>query len=646
MSSRAQSKAANPTSALADVIIHGDLVAPWENSAYLACVRELSGAIVAVNMSFARKFGRAAATWHGRDLAQLILPEDLSNWRVMTLQLSAAPHRIEHETRWQTAQGQRWINWEETAILNEEGHPVLVRSIGRDVTKQHQSETQAYKLINAVEQSPVGILISDLKGVAQYANAKFSSMSGFSLEELLDSGRPALMDGIDSQEHFKAFLEQVAAGQEWQGEVSMRRKDGSRLWESMKVSPIRNQAGEITHLLCLCEDITERVRLEEQLRQAQKMESLGTLAGGIAHDFNNMLAIINGYTEVCLTKAPVQQDESLKRYLKEVHGASQRAVGLVQRILTFSRKTEVRVVPLNLNKLIRELGTLLAETFPRTITFDFELDETLPMLLADQNQMQQVIMNLCVNARDAMQKGGRLLVSTSKASADEVARLQGDPGRSYVCLKVGDTGVGMSPEVKARIFEPFYTTKQDSGGTGLGLAMVYGIIASHKGLLDVQSTVGVGSTFCLYFPAASPEGSSSSATVTRSPFGGFPSGDEAILVIEDETSLRNLLVGVLEPCGYKVCMAKDGSEALRIISNTKIPLDGVILDLNMPEVHGVEVYKELKRLRPMTKALIVSGNITREVQTELGNLGQKDFLSKPYRMEELCQRLRRMLDGR
>lgn len=637
------SETPHPT-ALAAAVIQSQFVAPWENSSYLACTRDLEGRIVAVNLAFARKFGRPGPSWAGRELVGLVHPEDQSSWRTLCEGLKQAPFRVEHEARWLTAQGWRWLSWEETVLFDEAGQPAHYRSIGRDVTKQRQSEEHSYKLTSAVEQNPVSIVIADLQGHVHYVNPKFTAVTGYSLEEIIDQNIPILRDGHESEETYQSLLDTVRAGSEWRGEIRTRRKDGNTLWETVQVSPIRNPSGEITHLLCLREDVTERKRLEEQLRQAQKMESLGTLAGGIAHDFNNMLAIINGYTEVCLARTMTNPgDETLRRYLREVHSAAQRAVGLVQRILTFSRKTEVRVAPIALNKLVRELGSLLAETFPRTISFDFDLDDALPMLLADQNQLQQVIMNLCVNARDAMTKGGRLTLVTRLEKGANLVRLGADAGQSYVCLKVSDTGVGMPPKVKARIFEPFFTTKQDTGGTGLGLAVVYGIILNHRGLLEVDSVPGHGSTFSIYLPSAGVESAPQAAQAPRT-IGELPHGDESILIVEDEMSLRTLLCSVLDPCGYKTRTAQDGREAVKIIEDVSYHIDAVLLDLNMPEIHGVEVFKELQRLRPGTRVLVVSGNITKDAKAELMKLGQRDFISKPYRIEEVCLRLRRMLD--
>lgn len=643
MSFSKASKTPAAATALAMAVINADWVSPWENSAYLAVVRECDGSILAVNRSFALTFGRPAASWLGSEFALLCHPSDKRAWLEQVSQLAEMPHRIEHQSRWQTAKGMRWIDWEETGILNEAGELCAFRAIGRDITEERQVGDQSSLLSRTVEQAPAGILITNLEGQAQYANPCLLQTLGCSFEELVNLKPSLLRLTQESERAYSALLERLTEGSEWTGECKLGLMDRANVWLRARLSPLRQRDGSVSQLLCLFEDISERKRLEAQLRQAQKMESLGLLAGGIAHDFNNMLAIINGYAEVLLGRSSIQQDEPTKRCMREIHNAAQRAVGLVQRILTFSRKTEVSAVPIKVNKMLRELGILLSETFPRTIAFDFDLADGLPDLVADQNQLQQVVMNLCVNARDAMTGGGRLGVASRLVLGPEVPGC--DTQIPHICIEISDTGSGIPPAVLQRIFEPFFTTKQDSGGTGLGLAMVYGIVQGHNGQLDVQSQEGEGTVFRVYFPVQDKE-EADPAAAQPTLFAGFPSGSEAILVVEDEISLRNLLCNVLGPCGYTVRTAADGREALAMIRDRSLELDGIILDLNMPNVHGVEVYREIVRLRPQARVLVVSGNISPEVQAELGTLGQKDFMTKPYRLEDICGRLRQVLDRR
>jgi two-component system, cell cycle sensor histidine kinase and response regulator CckA len=622
---------------------HDYLVAPWESSIELALVRSTEGRILAVNEAFARKFGVPRANWGERDVVSLIHPDDLPEWKSLMQRVSRPPYRVSHEHRWMTAQGWRWLAWEENAVRDAEGQTIAYRAIGRDVTKRRLAEEHFFKLATAVEQSPFSIVMTTPDGRVQYVNPKYTQSTGYTLEEIFEKSIPVLREGHPSEESFREFEATVQSGQKWTGEMCTRCKDGSTLWEFVQVSPIRNHLDEVTHLLCVREDITERKRLEEQLRQAQKMESVGTLAGGIAHDFNNVLAIINGFVEIALNRGP--SDEVQARYLREIHSAAQRAVGLVRQILTFSRKTEVMFRPVSLNQQISELGRMCAETFPKTITFHFDLDESLPQISADPNQLQQVIMNLCVNARDAMGSGGRITICTTRVPGDSIARLGGDVSRQYACIKVSDTGCGMPPHVRARIFEPFFTTKQNSGGTGLGLSVVYGIILNHRGFLEVESTEGVGSTFYIYLPLEAAKSAARPAEPSTNLLGDIPVGRETILIVEDEASLRELLRTVLEPRGYKVMTACDGAEAIDILLREPGTIDGVLLDLNLPEINGADVYKTLRRIRPETKVMIISGNITPEVRRELGALGQSEFLPKPYQLEDLGRRLRALLDG-
>jgi nitrogen-specific signal transduction histidine kinase/CheY-like chemotaxis protein len=395
----------------------------------------------------------------------------------------------------------------------------------------------------------------------------------------------------------------------------------------------------VCNLLCLREDISARKRLEDQLRQAQKMESLGTLAGGIAHDFNNLLAVINGYAEV--SQLHTAEDPVLQKSLREIKRAAQRATGLVRQILTFSRKAEADFVPLDLNQLVRDLGALLGETFPRTIAFNLELKEGLPPLLADQNQLQQIVLNLCVNARDAMPEGGTISVATRVVAGRELSALGGAEDKAYAALTVADTGIGMPPEVRARIFEPFFTTKEAGQGTGLGLAVVYGIVASHHGFIDVDSTPGVGSTFKVYLPLAA-SGQVEAAPPQAAPCAG---GSESILVVDDEGPLRNLLKIALLRKGYRVLSAGDGLEAIDIINDPTCNIDAVLLDFNMPKATGLQVLKVIADRRPDLRVLVVSGHLPAETRFQFEQLGQKDFVAKPYTLDELGQKLRHLLDA-
>jgi two-component system cell cycle sensor histidine kinase/response regulator CckA len=614
------------------------LLGAWAASAFPVYCRDPEGRLLAANRAFLGKFslsrgGQPAA------VQELLHPEDAAGLAATLTALRQPPHRLTREQRWRTPQGWRWVTWEEIALLDPDGVVQAVQAVGFDITRQRVAEELYLKLSRAVEQSPVGIVITDAEGRTQYVNAHYTKISGHTLEDILERNLEVLREGHPDEPSFQEFWQTVSQGGQWHGELMRQRADGTPLWESVQVSCLRNPAGEITNLLCLREDITERRHLEQQLRQAQKMESLGTLAGGIAHDFNNLLAVINGYAELSLMQSA--EPALFPKNLREIQRAAQRACGLVRQILTFSRKAEVCFAPVDLNQLVRDLVALLEETFPRNVALQLGLGESLPPLLADQNQLQQIILNLCVNARDAMPAGGVITLSTMVVAGATLAGRPGADGtRNFACLQVVDTGTGMTPEVRARLFEPFFTTKGTNQGTGLGLAVVYGIATNHQGFIEVDSTQGVGSTFRIYLPLTENIALESAPVINTF----FPGGTEKLLVVDDELSLRRLLEAALTRKGYGVTTAGNGLEAIELIGDPARTFDAVLLDLNMPGATGLEVLKVVKAVRPGLPVLVLSGHLTPGIRTEFSQLGYTDFAQKPYTLDDLGRRLRTLLD--
>jgi two-component system cell cycle sensor histidine kinase/response regulator CckA len=612
------------------------LLGAWTGSAAFVYCRDLQGRICAANEAFSRKFGRPADQLAGRPVTGLVHLDDAKSFARADATLQRPPHASTHEQRWLTPQGWRWIDWEESAIFNVEGKIIAVRAVGHDITRRRLAEEQFHKLSSAVEQSPIAMAITDAEGRVQYVNGKFTATTGLTLETILDREIDVLREGHPNEEAYREIRARVRGGQEWRGEISRQNPHGGIVWESVQICCLRNAAGEISNLLLLREDITERKVLEGQLRQVQKMEGIGTLAGGIAHDFNNILAVINGYAELCVINSG--EPAIIQKSVREIKRAAERATGLVRQILTFSRKAEVRVTPMDLNQHLRDLVKLLAETFPRNITFQFALDDSLSPLLADQNQLQQIVLNLCVNARDAMPTGGTITLTTQRLEGDAVPTAM-PSRRPCACLKVSDTGTGMPAHVRERIFEPFFTTKGVNKGTGLGLAVVYGIVASHDGCIDVETAVGQGSTFRVCLPFS--EAAVLTPVATRPT--EFPGGTESVLIVDDEAALRQLLETSLTRKGYSVTTASDGLEAIDLLGRGDRKFDVVLLDLNMPGATGIEVLKVLKVTQPHVKVLVLTGHLTPETRAEFEQLGQKTFMRKPYTLDELGRQIRAVL---
>jgi two-component system, cell cycle sensor histidine kinase and response regulator CckA len=422
----------------------------------------------------------------------------------------------------------------------------------------------------------------------------------------------------------------------------MRRRDGKLINIIENAIGVFNDAGELIELKGYIFDDTPRKRLEQELIRAQKLESIGTLASGVAHDFNNILGIIMGYNR--LLQSEESSPEVVKKAVAVIDSTVQRGASLVRQILTFARQAEVVQAPLDANTIIRDVAKMLVETFPRFITIDLELDDQLPLIIADQTQFHQVLLNLCVNARDAMPGGGRMKVKTEMADGSRLRmRFQSASETCYLHLSISDTGIGMSEEMKNRIFEPFFTTKDKGKGTGLGLAVVYGVVTSHKGFINVESEYGRGSTFHLYFPI--PPKTKHEDRTEQLTMEEISGGNETILIIEDEEFLIEYMEGVLRGKGYKTLTARDGEAAIEIYRNHGKDIDLVVSDLGLPRLSGRDVFTRLKEINPGLKLVVASGYIEPELRTEMTRSGAKEFLQKPYQPATILKCVRKVLDN-
>jgi CheY-like chemotaxis protein len=403
---------------------------------------------------------------------------------------------------------------------------------------------------------------------------------------------------------------------------------------------VRDETGQVEYLDVVAENVTERKQLEAQLQQAQKMQAIGQLAGGVAHDFNNLLTVIGGQVEVVLLRG---LDADVKLRLEEVKRAGNRAAKLTSQLLAFSRRQVLQSRVLELNRVISDMSRMLTRLIGEHIELTFIPGDDLGRVKADPHQIEQVLMNLAVNARDAMPRGGRLTIETAhlKIAALSSPETGGIAPGQYVLIRVVDTGHGMDQSTMSRIFEPFFTTKKTGEGTGLGLAMVYGIVEQSGGHIRVESNVGHGSTFKIYLPCVAEVETNLPAPVSAA----SPGGSEGILLVEDNQSVRELAAAYLQGLGYRVLTAHDGSVALRLMETHSGDVDLLLSDIMMPNMGGRELVRELKKSRPSLKVVFVSGYVGHEAGQQDLSFPDAAFLAKPFSMQTLARTVRHALDG-
>ncbi len=489
------------------------------------------------------------------------------------------------------------------------------------------------------EAAPVGVVALDDHGRVMIWNAAARRLFGWRAVEVI--GRPYPLVPDDRQAEYLELRARALRGEALSGiETRRRRKDGSLIDVSLSTAPILDATGRQCGTMSVFTDISEHKRLEQQFLQAQKMDAIGQLAGGIAHDFNNLLTAILGYSELVLPRLCDRPE--LAADVEEIRKAGERASRLTHQLLAFSRKQLMVPQVLDLNLVVGDLSNMLSRVISEDIRLDIVAAPSLGRTKADPSQMEQVLMNLVVNARDAMPQGGTLTIQTANAVLDAAfVRRQGGaaPGH-YVSLVVTDTGCGMTPDVLAHVFEPFFTTKGPAEGTGLGLSTVYGIVQQSGGYITVESTPGVGTSFTIYLPrvddpiVSAASGAPSVTTLT---------GTETILVVEDDAGVRDLVRKMLEGYGYTVLQAQDVPDALALEERHPGPIHLLVSDIVMPGLNGPDLAQRLVHRRPAIRVLYVSG-FTSQLALELGSVSpHASFLQKPFAAETLAVKVRERL---
>ncbi len=617
-----------------------------------------TGMIVDVNPFLVDLLGYSHEEFLGKEIWELGFFKNIAANKSNFIELQQKGYIRYKDLPLETASGTT-INVEFVSNVYHVGHKKVIQCNIRNITERKQAEEEIQRnreLLNSIfETSRDGIVLEDEQGIITFVNTSYVKLFGYELESELIGKHTSIVRAPQDNERIQEYTRKRLKGDDAPSiyEYKGKCKNGSSV--DLEVSVAATDIGGIKHILSVVRDIRDRKKtefdqqlLEDRIRHAQKMESIGTLAGGIAHDFNNILGIILGHLSIL--RRP-NYDERLRAASAEtIKNAVQRGANLVRQILAFARKSEVELVPVNVNETTMEIRRMLAETFPKSIEFKVELKEGLPFVIIDSGQLHQALLNLCVNARDAVADGqqeadteSKITLKTDLVKGKQLReRFPEVSADQYVSISVTDTGTGMDEPTRKRIFEPFFTTKEKGKGTGLGLAVVYGVVKSARGIVDVESEPGRGSVFTLYLPV--PKEASLLEARPEKPEMEIRGGTETVLVVEDEESLLTILTTSLRDKGYRILSAVDGREALEQFKENTNQIDLVITDIGIPKLSGEILVREMKRLNPDIKIIVASGFVDAEQRTELLKLGAKDIVIKPYDQTEVLEIVRAVLD--
>ncbi|MDF3127591.1 response regulator [Kiritimatiellaeota bacterium B1221] len=523
------------------------------------------------------------------------------------------------------------------------GAPAYILTL-TDITNRRQTEKEKERLLAAIEQIEDTVIVIHLDGTIEYVNPAFKKTSGYDPEDILGQSISQLFGDEEHPEMFAQLQETLKAGKVWRGRIEQKCKNGTSYTVESTISPVSGQDGKLINFVAVNRDITDHLRiqnekntLQEQLVQSQKLESVGRLAAGIAHDFNNMLSVILGYAQIIQCR--IKKDTPLYNEVKHIEDAAQRSAVLTRQLLAFSRRQTLQMSATELNKIVLGIEPMLRRVIAENIELKFKLTSSTTRVIVDPAQMEQVIMNLVVNAKDAMPRGGIILIESKLIEVDKAyTKWQPDlPIGHYVQLVITDNGCGISPDLIENIFEPFFTTKEVGDGTGLGLSMVYGIIKQCEGSIQAYSEMGRGTAFKIFLPLSCEESLPEITTPTLLP----PQSEKQyhILVVEDEKFIRNLMATLIPQMGHQVTVASSGREALRLIEDQKFIPDLLITDVVMPNMSGIDLIAQARKLIPNLKYLYMSGYTDHSIATHGTLEPGSPFIHKPFTLSELTTKV-------
>ena len=528
-------------------------------------------------------------------------------------------------------------------VTDDTGAVIAYMGIQKDITDEQKArdalKQSKEKYRSILKNINDGYYEVDLGGNFTSFNDAMSEIIGYPPDDMIGMNNRAFMSTETAKRVFGTFHQVYQTGQtvkafDWE----LIRRNNEKRFVEVSVSLLHDGMGRPAGFSGIARDITERKRLEEQLLEAQKMEAIGTLAGGIAHDFNNILASILGFASHL--KSKTAPDDDFYKGLSVIEESAVRASGLTSKLLAYSQKGIVTIKTLNLNKIIADIYDLSIKGFDSSISCVVDTQKDLKNIRADESQLHQVVMNLVINARDAMPDGGTLSIKTEMYTVDRPKQMQGfslKPGE-YVMLTISDSGMGMSEETRTKMFDPYFTTKGNHGGAGLGMSVVYGIVKSHDGYIYVGSIPGVGTTISVYFPATDLV-----EQPTMSPAPSWKGGSETILIVDDESSIVSMLTHVLTSAGYSILSAHSGTEGLRLYEENIDDIDLVILDIIMPDIRGDESLTHILDMNPSARVILSSGFSKKENFEHLLKHGTVEFIGKPFSIESLLGTIRSIL---
>lgn len=583
-------------------------------------------------------FDLVVLDYYLEDMSGLELLRTLANDRIDTPVLMVTGRGDEHLARAVLRAGalDYVVKDPSRAYLDE-----LPKRVEESVTRHRLQQTNGL-LVAALESARDGVAITDLQGTLLHVNSALEQMFGFDRRELLGASARIFGGDRPTEAPFEEMWRALREGTSWLGELIVRRKDGTPRDASLTVAPIADMRGRVTHCVSIVRDISERKQMERQLFQAQKMQSVGTLAGGVAHEFNNLLAGIQGYAALGLRERDVPAP--LRAFLDQIVTLSDRAANLTRQLLAFARKPALRRQPTDLHRLLRETRDLVQRSLNIDVALEMPTSGGPWTALADAGQLQQVLVNLTLNARDALPQPSVPIAYRLRHRtliAEQPAFPQNVPAGDYLVLEVEDCGTGMPPEVQAQALDPFFTTKEVGKGTGLGLAVAFGIVIGHQGHLTLDSEPGRGTCVRLYLPRLAEDVATIVPAAVPEPNGV---GGHPILIVDDEAAVLDVVRRFLEIAGHRPSGVASGSEALTYLgAHPEVRM--VLLDLMIPGEDGLANFRQLRELRPDVPVLLCTGLVRENEATELLREGAISLLRKPFRMSELWHAVSACLDG-